>query len=224
MPIIIPSPPPAPAPAAAVSTSGTLWESLLNRVIPSAHGCPDTLAIDHLIQAARVFASRTLVWQYDATPIPAKAGIADYTVQIGDEQELVRILDCQVDGRTFSTPALAVGRRLVRQGVGNICATTGPHDFTLSPAPNMDGQLINMFIAVRPTLTSSGWPQDLDEHLIDIVTGALSTLLAMPRVEWRDPEQAATSAMEFQRRIGVVQMKVQRGYGRSRQGATVQWF
>lgn len=201
------------------------WEDCLTRIIPSAHGCPDPLAIDHVIDAARTFANRTLVWQFEATPIPTVADVADYTLQLNSDQELVRILLCEVDGRNYKIPGRVAGGQMQRRGNGgSVCTPTGPQDFRLSPAPNQSGLSIITELAVRPTLSSLGWPQDLNEHQSDIIAGALSTLLAMPRVEWRDPAEAMVQAAKFNDRIAVIAMKVSKNYGHSRQGARINWF
>jgi len=201
------------------------WDDFLPRVLPSVPGCPESLALQHIVDAARTFASKTLVWQYEATPISSVANVPDYTLQIEAGQELARILWCSVDGREYTVPHAAQGRRLKRRNCGNVLIPTGPQDFQLSPAPQFDGLQVLTDIAVRPALVGSiKWPDDLDENVTDIVSGALSTLLELPGVTWRDMPESQIQAGKFAARIAAVQFKVSHSYGGSRSRVRLRFF
>lgn len=192
------------------------FDSILPHVLPSVKGCPDALAVDHIIKAARVFCARTLVWQYDTTILSA-AGIARYTLQIEDEQELVRVLLVEVGEQPYSIPSGAEGRRLARRGEGYFCTMVGSQDFVLSPPPGADDLPIVTDIAVKPSFDAVSWPDDFEEYVTDIVHGAVASLCAIPSQDWTDANTAAVQQGLFMGRINTVALKVERGLGRSHQ-------
>lgn len=201
------------------------WEQMLPNVLTHAVGCPDQLAVDHLIKAARRFCGSTLVWNYSTPPIEASAGLALYTLQIRPGEELVRMLTCEVNGATYDVPSGMTGRSMQRRKTGNTCVLEGNNDFRLQPAPYMDGHQIITDVAVKPAFERPAeWPDDLEEFIADIAAGAISTLCALPNVTWRDDKVAVDQANRFADRIGTVAFKVSKGFGRSRHGAAITWY
>lgn len=201
------------------------WAQMLPHVLTHAVGCPDALAIDHLIKAARSFCSKTLVWNYTSPPIAATAGLALYTLQIGQGEELVRLLACEVNEAPYEVPSGASGRRMQRRKSGSTCVLVGNNDFTLEPAPYMDGHEIITDVAVKPAFENPAeWPDDLEEFIADIAAGAISTLCALPGVTWAAEKTAGEQAARFADRISTVAFKVSKGFGRSRHGAAITWY
>jgi hypothetical protein len=200
-----------------------IFEECLPRVLPFARGCPDDLALQHILDAARMFCARTLVWNYETRPIPAVAGIADYTLQIGDGQDLVRVLFLEVAGTDY---AVRSGTRSTQaeESESNVAMMRGAHDFTLRPAPSLDGQLIITGLAVKPSAVDTEWPDDLSDHVTDIAHGAVATLCEMPNVDWKDAATADRQQIRFNARIAAVASKVSKGMGRSRRHAAIGWF
>lgn len=191
------------------------WTDILPRVLPYVPGCPRDTALQHIIDAARIFAARTSAWQYETTPILTAAGVADYTLQINEGEELVSILVCEVDSVEYEVVQGSSGRTLMRRGVSDICVPTGPQDFQLGPTPSQDGLSIIVDVAVKPaTVGCDKWPDDLDQYVPDIAAGALDTLLRMPKVTWRDMDEAAAQHVTFTGRISTVAALVARNYSR----------
>jgi hypothetical protein len=199
------------------------WADLLPSVLPSTPGCSDILAIDHIRKAAREFCARTLCWQYQANAITAQAEVATYTLQMGDGQELVKLLACEVNGTEYHVPNGAAGRRLARQGVSNLCTmASGGQDFTLSPTPSA-GVSIVTDIAVKPSMTSATWLDDFAAHTEAVAAGAIASLCALPKKPWTDHGLAALQREMFENRIGTEQYRVFKGMGRSHSTASVEW-
>lgn len=201
-----------------------MFEDILTSVLPWVEGCPDTVALDHIKKAARGFCARTLVWNYSCRPISATSALATYTVLIGEHEEMVRMLRCEVNGTAYQVPNPTLGRSLVRSLSGHICAVGGNNDFTLSPAPWQDGVQIITDVAVKPTMTATIWPDDLSEHVEAIAAGAVATLCAIPKKEWSDSDAAARKLGEFNDRVGTIAIKTSKGLGRERAGSAVTWY
>lgn len=201
------------------------FDDFLSSVLPYVTGCPDSLALDHIKKAARGFCARTLVWNYSCRPISATAGLANYTLLIGEHEEVVRVLRCEVNGTEYAVPNAAIGRAATRSMTGNLCTLSGGiNDFTLSPAPWDDGLEIIMDVAVKPSMRAEDWPDDLAEHVEAIASGAIATLCAIPKKEWSDDLTSKNEMAKFNDRIGTMAIKVSRGLGKSRHGAAVVWF
>ncbi|HWH83244.1 MAG TPA: hypothetical protein VNU71_13520 [Burkholderiaceae bacterium] len=199
-------------------------DAFLPSVLPSVPGCPDLLAIDYVRRAAREFAGGTLCWNYTLPVIPAEAGAADYTLQLPDGQELVRVLLVEVDGEPYEVPYGPIARQRLRRGVGGQCVMQGAQDFSLSPAPSIDGTEILTDVAVRPTLASNYWPDDLSEYQNDIAAGAIGMLAMLPKQPWTDDKTAAAQGALFADRKSIVALKIQRAFSNSAQRKRVVWF
>jgi hypothetical protein len=198
---------------------------MLYRVLPSVVGCPEETALDHLIEAAREFCARTLVWNYQAMPIDSAAGVPNYTLQIAQGQNLVRLLTCEVNGQTYSVPSSLSGRAAQRAKSGNTAVVEANNDFRLEPAPYLSGLKIITDIAVKPTRKDPhDWPDDLEEYVTDIARGAVASLCRLPKVTWSDDKTAAAEHTLFTNRMGTVAFKVSKGFGRSSHGAALRWF
>lgn len=198
---------------------------MLPNILPYVDGCPDSLAVDHLIKAARKFCSATLVWNYESPPISASAGLGLYTLQIGRGEELVRLISCEVNGASYEVPSGMTGRAMQRKNSGNTCVLLGNNDFTLKPAPYLDGHQIVTDVAVKPAFENPAeWPDDLEEFIADLSSGAIASLCSLPKTTWNDPDTAAEQGDRFTDRISTVAFKVSKGFGRSRQGAAITWY
>lgn len=200
------------------------YDEFLTHVLPSVGGCPDQLALDHVLKAARTFCARTLVWNYAPPAIVVDVGQANYTLQIPEDQELVRLLFVEVGGTQYAVPDGPAGRRAARQARGHFCSMQGLRDFTLTPVPSIAGAEIITDLAVKPSMTSTAWPDDFAEYVSDIAAGAIATLCLLPRVEWTDAVLAQTQMTIFNARIGTIGMKVSKGLGNTRTSSRVAWF
>lgn len=190
------------------------WDDFTPNILPAVPGCPDFLAIDHSIKAAREFCSRTLCWAYDAKPIPTKAGIDLYTLQIEPHQDLVRVLGMKVGDADYEMG-----------GEGSRTASmVGNQDFVLDPVPTEDAQLIAMRLAVKPALDAPEWPDDLADYMPDVIQGAIATLCVLPGKDWTDAQTASVARSFFADRINTVGIKVSRGWGRARKTTRGFWF
>lgn len=201
------------------------WDDMLSHVLPSAVGCPEPLALDHLLKAARRYCAETCVWNYETVPILTEAGVKRYTLQIGEGQSLVRLLTVEVNEQEYTVPPGPRGRTMQRRGTGYTAVIEGANDFVLDPAPHLSGKNIITEIAVKPAMTNpADWPDDLEAHVTALADGALSTLLRLSKKDWTDAKEAADAEARFKDRIGTVAFQVTKGLGRSRHGATVRWF
>lgn len=196
------------------------WDDFLPHVLPYVVGCPEGLAIDHIIKSAREFCARTLVWQVEASATTV-AGQAAYTIPLGANQELVRLLNVNVNGSDFAVPNLTTGRKLARAGVSGTATLVGPKSISLSPVPDVAGLVILVEAAVKPALALSAWPDDLIEHITDIAPGAIASLCLIPKQDWTDMNTASTQQAAFNTRISTVGHKVSKGHGRTRQAANI---
>lgn len=198
---------------------------MLPHVLPYVAGCPDATAEMHLVLAARRFCTATMAWNYSTEPVESEAGVELYPLKIDAGQDLVRLLACDVNGSPYEVPSRMAGRSLQRNKNGSNCVLVGNGDFRLVPAPHMNGWEIVTDVAVMPALISpTDWPEELEEFVIDIADGAISTLCALPATTWRDPDTAAMKAARFADRINTVALRATRDFGQARRGAATTWY
>lgn len=187
----------------------TFDEDFLPLVLPYVSGCPPQTALVHLLQAAKVFCRRTLAWNVQHDAIATVAGDATYSLTLPSGTGLVKVLWCEIaDSFEYGVVNGSLGRKFVREPAGrNVCLVTSPASIQLQPAPVLSGQDLIVDIALMPTATDTAWPDDLAEHAEFIAAGAVGSLAAMPRVDWRDAATAVDQRDRFERRIHAVYHK-----------------
>lgn len=202
-----------------------LFEAFLPHVLPSVKGCSDPDAVDAVIKAAREFCRRTHVWNYECDPIMSAAEVPNYVFQLGEGQELVRILAVDLDGREYDVVSASAGRRLARRGCSErVAYIKGLQDIVLNPAPSADNQPIVTDVAVQPSLTSTEWPDDLADYLEDIAQGAIGFLKLDAGEDWSDPSGAMAARGRFNDRIATVAHQVTKGMGAGRVRSQIRSF
>lgn len=201
------------------------FEDFLPRVLPWASNCPESVALQHIVDAARMFCVRTLVWNYECDPIESAAGVDRYALQIGDGQELVRVMQVHVGPCGYAVRRGTTARSAVRRQCSSEFAfMDGPLTLCLNPAPSADGAEIRADIAVKPSISAEEWPDDLEENIPDIAHGAIATLCLLPRQDWSNPSLATVQAALFEARMVDVSAKVQKGYGNTYMRGRAEFF
>jgi hypothetical protein len=202
------------------------FEDMLTRVLPYAKTCPDGLAKVKLINAAREFATRTRIWNIQATAIPTVANQATYTVTAGipDAAVIAEVLHCEIQGgaeyQTQKTGSLS--RQLLRHKRGNLCVFSPPSAITLEPAPPLNGQNLIVDVALKPDAAgASGWPDEFDDEIEYLADGAIGMLCAMPDKDWSSEKVAAFHMGRFTRRINQLHLRVSRSLARRPEAQTV---
>jgi hypothetical protein len=156
------------------------WESAADLILPRVVDCPWPMARQELALAAREFYSKSLAWRYDMPAFPVQAGLSEYDAVDQLDAEVVRVLSGWID-RDELTP-LTADELLAHRARGE---TGGPPKYvsyvddslTLLPAPSQGGAACRVSIALRPTLSTKGLPNQLwADHIVDIVEGARARL------------------------------------------------
>lgn len=192
------------------------WEAFLPHVLPDAKGCPDDEAIAAVIKAAREFCRETLAWSYETSPILTGAGVKEYALQLGEGEDLVRLLNVSVGGCDYPVRRGAHARAIVRHARGDrIAYMNGPLSFHLNPTPGADGVAIVTDIAVMPSLSARQWPDDLAEYLEFVARGAVARLCEADGEDWTSDKTATLARGEFAQHMADVKREVERGYGRA---------
>jgi hypothetical protein len=189
------------------------FDEFLPKVLPYVPGCPTEMALDHIIEAARTFCAKTLVWNYEATPVYTVAGQSLYGLDLDDGTERVKLRGAWLDGSEITTVDALKARNLVRGGRGGLFAwIDGNYDLYLNPTPTVGGQKLVVEVAVKPSIAATEWPDDLSEYVSDIAKGAIATLCLIPKTEWTDPQTAQSQGAMFAARVGSVGYAVSQGY------------
>jgi hypothetical protein len=204
----------------------TFEDDFLPLVKPYVRGCPDGLALQHLLDAAREYCERTLVWNFSCLPIKSEAGVARYTLQIAEQQEVSRILALEVNGSDYRVDDGVNGRAAVRRSRSSDAAVfdLGTLDFTLAPAPTLDDMDIVVDVAVMPAQGATEWPDDLRSHVRNITRGAIASLCALPRVDWRDMDTVQMEGARFEDAVATTASRVAKGFGRSRRHSNLVFY
>ena len=211
--------PPAPA--------GTTFDTWLNRVLPYVPGCPEDTALLHIIDAAKEYCRRTLVYNYQHAEVLTVAGQSDYLLTLPAGLRLTKVMGCQIGNSTvYAVQGGSLGRSLQRNAGGNVCLLEDPRTIVLSPAPTQSGLPIVVDIAVMPTDAGTAvWPDSLEDHIEYIAAGAIGSLCAMPEkaAGWRDLQSSIDNRAKFNARIAALKVQLSRSEVWSARAKTV-WF
>lgn len=194
------------------------WQDdFLPLVLPYLPGCPESIAVEHLIQSARVFARKSLAWNYELPLITTTlqsdgtTPTANYFLPLGADEMLVKVLSVDVNGCLYyPLNDGSLSRRIVRDQCGGRIAQVIKSDPSITITPTVSsGQAIFAQVAVMPTSdTDSEWPDSLEEYAKDIAAGAIATLAMMPKKTWSDTSTAAIQEAFFNDRCSTIYHQV----------------
>lgn len=206
---------------------GTTFDTWLNRVLPYVPGCPEDTALLHIIDAAKEFCRRTLVYNYQHAEVLTVAGQSNYLLTLPAGLRLTKVMGCQIDNATvYAVQGGSLGRSLQRNNSGNVCRLEEPRTIVLNPAPTQTGLPIVVDIAVMPTDADTAvWPDSLEDHIEYIAAGAIGSLCAMPEksAAWRDLQSSIDNRGKFNARISALKIQLSRAEVWSDRAKTV-WF
>jgi hypothetical protein len=191
------------------------WAEFMPHVLPFVPSCPEQLAIDHVIEAARTFCTRTKAWSVEPDVLLTTAGIDTYPLALEDETERVQLMGAWLDGHALGILSAQRGRALRAtryQGCSRTAQLDGTQDVRITPAPDRGDLELVLDIAVRPTINATEWPDDLAEHVKAIATGAIGTLAWIPKQPFSDRQVATDYTQMFAGRCQSVMLDVARNY------------
>lgn len=166
----------------------------LRFVLPYAPACPDPMAEQHILSAAREFCEATRCWrETDTIPIH---GHAIEVVCVPPYAALHEIEDAKFDGRPLERVAFKDSLHGA-EGLPEQIMQTSMN--TISIAPAACGQLtISLFL--KPALDTDILPDFLYEQWAEqIGYGAVARILDLPDMPFSNPSAALTYRVLFER-------------------------
>lgn len=155
----------------------------LARLLPMAPGCPEPLARQALVDAARAFCERTLTVRVHTEPQRLRAGTAQYDIDLPAETELVQVLRAWTGQRELARQALAHQDRpddLATRGGPSYLVVRESDAVTLQPVPD-GADTLTLLVATRPTRDAKTLDDALHGRWMDaVVHGALARLAVVP--------------------------------------------
>lgn len=191
-----------------------IYEDMLPWVLPDVPGCPDTLAVHHLRDAARDFCLRTLAWRVTLPAITSVVGVSTYDLALPVDAEMVKLLRAW---RGTDEWAVADADDPAEPGDEHIRLLWDRASVQINPVPSIAGQAHRVEVALQPTLSSAGLVDEIARfHARDIAAGACAELLRMQAMPWAKPELAMGKAEAFERHVSRTALRVSKSLGRTR--------
>lgn len=176
-------------------------DAFLQKVLPFAPGCPEPVAFEHILNAARDFCETTRLWRFDDT------------FEVGEEPNVVCVpqgaVIHEIERCDFN------GLRLEPRGIGWLdehcpdwrsdenLLTGQPSYFTqIDPAtvrvvPHSTGR-VKVWLRLKPADDAEQLPDFLlHEHGTVIGWGALAGILMLPNQTFTDPNRATYFQARF---------------------------
>lgn len=168
--------------------------AFFSRLLPQVVGCPEPLAQQALVDAAIHFCDATQAVVVNLDPVAAKAGQAQYELDVPSQSRLSQVHRVWFDDRQLGAVPLSE--------VNVIESVTGTPTYfyctdvdevltlNLYPTPEKSGT-INLRVGLKPARTATSLHASLLERWSDyIVDGALSRLMAMPEQPFTNETRA----------------------------------
>ena len=191
-----------------------LWSAFVPYLAPYAAACPNPLLEAEARRAAIRFFRRTRAWVEWLDPVLSKEGSVEYDLDVPTGADVVRIERATLGGKPLSVlsfrdaPKDFVSSDLAEQGLVSANRKT----FVLGNAV-VAGLTCQVQVALAPSLAAVRLPDDLFElYGLDIANGALSAILAVPGVEFFQPDLAALKGSHFEAAINAVSVDAWRGF------------
>lgn len=183
-----------------------LWPAFYPDILMIVPGCPNVVVDHHLRRSAIELCSRSKRLTTDMPAFNTVAGTPTYALVPGTGMETVQVMQAAIDGE----PIDPVRRAEVARIDDWATDTDTPTRFLMSgddetvrlwKTPNAE-YAVELTLAVKPDLTATGIEKWFgDEYNTPIVSGALSSLLALPKREWTDGALSVYHADIFEKGV-----------------------
>jgi hypothetical protein len=199
---------------------------LENIISASAAGCPPPTVEQYVRRAAIKVCENTLAWRYEMDPVTTSSGVYEYAYDTPVYAEVCGLLHATIDGTCL---AITTQDRIHQAYPAWPDTTSGalsepryvfqynPDSFLLAPVPdsnNASNYSVKMFLALRPTPTSTYMDETILDELEDaVVHMALKDILNLPDKSWTDTKEAARHAQEAAFHVSKRRAKANLGVG-----------
>jgi len=206
------------------------WDDFAPFVLPYAPDCPDATMEHHVRLAAIEFCRKTNAWQASLAPLVGDGVLQVFTMVTPSDSQVAKLLGVAISDAYSNVVDAGIrepeyGAQLVRDKTGETIAFTDDLSMlTVWPVQAVAASIVAK-VSLKPAMTAATLPALLfGNYAQDIATGALSTILAMPKKDWTDMAAAGIAATTFKARIGVVARAVERGFAKSVRRSSTRWF
>lgn len=186
----------------------TPWNQFFPDVMVHVSGCPNPVAQQALLRAARDFCTQTRAWVETLDQILIVQGTAEYDLPLDSGAELVRLEDwADVSGTRVK---LTSQNRALFHCESAVYTVTG-RSVVVSPEPQGAGTL-TLRAALMPSNSAAGVPDDIFGQYVELIAlGAVSRLQKQPGKPYTDPGAAMSNQDEYQRQVESLKIRLWRG-------------
>lgn len=189
------------------------FSTLAVRLQPTVPGCPRQTIVQYIRDTAIKACERTLAWRYQVPKFDLTPGTYLYDYRKPFDSQVHAVFAAFQNDAPLEVLTLDRALELYPAWADKYTATgdialygtqprsiteVTPHQFAVLPLPDAQRTYnIRMFVALKPTRTSSGMDETIFNDLEDVIMhGALQSLLVLPKVNWADRELAAYHAKQ----------------------------
>lgn len=182
-------------------------------------GCPQPVALQALLDTAIDFCERTMLVRHVTDPVPVRAYMPTYEIDLPGESAVVRLLDVWYGGsRLELAPAQTVSAHDAYTvgddtGTPRTAYVLEPATVRLFPVPGPDeDRAIMVRVAVKPTRTARSVDDALFVDWVEtIVAGALARLAVMPGTAFSNADLALLGASQYANGVNAAKLEARKG-------------
>lgn len=186
------------------------WSDFGPFVQPYVIGCPDPVLTHHVRLAAMEFCRKTLCWMKRLEEIRTDgSSIVEIEAEIG--ALIVKVKSVTVNGKDWPLVDATTGlTNLSNESSDKFCFTEDGKTLNIYPIQPA-GSIVIVRAAMAPTVTASSMHDDLNEFIQDIASGAVASIMRIPKQPFTSTDHAIHEAI-FRDRIKTVTSKVGRSF------------
>lgn len=193
-------------------------ETLLPRVLRYAPNCPEPLAVDYLLDAARTVCARIKPWHAEVDIAVTTPARVDLAAALNPEwsAEILDVVSAAFEGKSL-TPIAASDLDQIRPNWNRSAEIAPPRWYTqieldtLSLVPRQNGAL-NVAVRLTPALGSEAIPEIVHRKFGELIAkGAAGEIMGLPNTEYANPALGGVLRSEFEAAVPSAARQVTRG-------------
>lgn len=199
-------------------------EAFLKYMRHQLPGCPEPLALQHVVRAARDFCHQTHACRLVTDPAAVIAGDGRYDIMLPPETELVQVIQVWYGTRELRLIAPddignpqayfePIGGQTRSPGEPGYAYLLSRAEIGLDAVPDKSASaMLTMRVAVKPTLEAETVPDNLFADWQEAVTaGAVASLAALPGHPFSSMDVATAASMAYRYFVSVARREAYKG-------------
>lgn len=207
------------------------FDSLVNNIAPQVPGCPMLVVSSTIRKVIIDLCERAKVWRVALAPVVLTSGVYNYTLTssvAGTEvSAIISNTLYRATAKVTSKLSMVTGEfifetapswpDLINLNQPSMLFKMDESSFNVAPVPDtQDTYTVNMFAAIRPSMTSTTWDSNLAaQYQREVYHGVLHELMMIPDRVWSDDQKSLYHGKQWTYLLNSARARASKGFGRA---------